>query len=233
MNTSHRAMVILHRLTKTDHTVLVDHDNKMALVWRFMKEQWFPHREAEKPYCWDLSTNDGEYYNLTFSCITPEVTGWFLQAAKKCEGTCLNVGTEFWQVEKVMPVQDLPFIANYLRLSSMNGLQCFTMKRVNETKKCRVLIHAGEDPERFITSIKTRLIRRTKEFMDVDIPEDAVKIQHLNTMAGIISIPYKHSRIRTQQVTFKLVAPKEVLEMALYGGIGKETGSGFGFMLAS
>lgn len=233
MNTPHRAMIILRRLTKNDHTVLVDHDNKMALVWRFLKGNWIQHRDAEKPYCWDMSTNDGEYYNLTFSCISPEITRGFTQAAAKCVGTCLNVGTEFWQIDKVMPIQDLPFIANYLRLSSMNGLQCFTMKRLNDTKKCQILIHAGENPERFIASIKTRLIRRTKEFMNVEVPEDAVQIQHLNTLAGIISVPYKRSRVRTQQVTFKLVAPKAVLETALYGGIGKETGSGFGLMLAS
>lgn len=217
---SRRAMLIFKHTSMANKEFT--HDDAVKLVWRFLnkRETQIQHHFVEKPYVWHIVPNGDNFFSLVFSSIFPEITKDFYEEAKSMENGVVEVNSSMVTVISVNPIADLDYIGEYLRISSYN-LVC--QKNVRH-KKTSVNATEKED---FCAAIVSRLVRRAKVFLNLDISEEDIQVKFPKQLS-FGTKKYKDGLIPVQDVEMKLVAPKEIIELALYSGVGSKSGSGFG-----
>ena len=227
-NSPHRLLAALK--AQSDH--IMSHDEKMALIWKLINPNRFWHKHEMKPFTWNISYVGGQIYNLLFSSISAGDTAYIKNSLLACEGSISlpNYGTNYI-INDLMDLPDYDLKDGVIRLYSISGCQCFKHKQKPGTrKKYYALVSAEEAPEDFATSIKNNIIRRGEKFLDRHIDEDEVSVKYVE-LERTARVKYKTGNILTQFVSLQLKAPKDIQKVAAYGGIGKETGSGFGFVM--
>ena len=224
---THRAMLVLH----SDSLETMSHDTAMAVVWLFLNPEKYWHKQEMKPFVWDVQKTGKGTFQFLFSSIFPSDTRHFFEAAQeKGSSFRLKDGTTF----DILSLQYLPNLkleSDFVRVFSSGGCQCFRKQTVNNRRPWR-MISAIETPQKFTESIANSIRRRANSFLPGKVAEDtSIRVRFVEPIAPPKYVYYKGGNIMTQFVTFKLEAPPEVQKVALYGGIGKEPSSGFGFVL--
>lgn len=223
----HRVMVLLNR-KGTDE---VTHDEKMSLVWRMLRGTPVQHTNMEKPYTWAMEESGADTYTLTFSCIDPAITELFLKKAQETVNQAIQIERSFWIPVLAMPIQDIPYLQNVARIETQNGMICRHWYRY-PTGRGRRTFYIRTDKEDFIAAVKRQLVRRAKLFSHKEFQTSDIQIKFLR-LVNYGDVQYKGRQLHYQNVTFKIIAPKEIIELLVYGGAGSLTGSGFGMVLAA
>ena len=217
----HKAFVLMKKLNGSVSPSSLIHDDKVALVWRLlhgMKDN--RHDKKMKPFTWDMAVNEADStVTLFFSSILEEFTEALLAEAKHLleTGAALQFGHgSLWAVSGVFPVEDLPYIGKSIRLETLNGMVC----------RGRGKILASKEPG-WKDAVIASLCRRAKEFLGVNVAAEEVSIPFVEHR-GYPKVMYKGCNMSLENVNILLKAPRPILEVALYNGIGSHTGSGFG-----
>lgn len=229
---SHRLSVTL---SSDDVSHVMTHNEKMAIIWQFLNPNKYWHKEEQKPYVWNIEVHPGGLFTLMFASIHQKDVDHVETAISGLPHLHFNMPNykSGYTILDVRRIDDADTDNSYIRLSSMNGCQCFCRKTnyENNRKKYLKFVSAKETPEEFAKSIRAGLLRRVKAFYGETVDENDVRISFVEETKPAERIRYKTGNILTQFVTFKLTAPRIVQEAALYGGIGKEPSSGFGFVV--
>lgn len=223
----HRAMILLNRNGTTE----VTHDEKMSLVWRLLRDTPVQHKNMEKPYTWTFEESGVNIYTLTFSCIDSSITELFLKKAQASLNQAIQIERSLWIPRMAMPIQDIPYLQNVARIETQNGMICRHWYRYPSGRGRRTF-YIKTDKEDFIEAMKKQLVRRAKLFFHKEIQTSDIQIKFLRLL-NYGDVQYKGRRIHYQNITFKIIAPKEIVELLVYGGAGTLTGSGFGMVLAA
>ena len=228
----HRATIILERIQMGNKEI--SHDEKMALVWRLVEEtDKNIHKNEEKPYTWAFTEQGDQHYTLLFSSIDDSIMEKFAARAEELKGKGLSIGSNIWKISEVISIEDYPFFNPTMRLMSLTGAYFYeptegfhkvTGKPIVYKRRVRV----DNEPEEVANQIRFRLVRRANKYLGTNFTEDDVKIRYVELIPGSGHIEYKNRTMGIQTITFRIKAPKEIMETALYGGIGALTGSGFG-----
>jgi len=233
MKINHRVTVILERIQMSAEAEL-SRDAKMALVWRLIQEtDKNIHKNEEKFYTWHFDTQNEQKYTLLFSCLDNDILEKFVNRANELKGQGLSVGTDIWKIVEVIPIEDYPFLSASLRLQSLNGacirhlVRGFHSIKGEDTLLTRD-IYVKYDSALAVEILKHHLVKRANKIYGTEYTKDDVGIRYLELLPGSERVTYKDRRMASQLVTFRIKAPKEIMETALYGGIGSLTGSGFG-----
>lgn len=229
---THRVLVILNR----DGNTPVNHDEKMSLIWRLLENTAVHHDEVEKPYTWTIEKTGANKYTLTFSSIDTSISEVFLKKAKNSLNQAIQIESSFWIPLLAMPIQDIPFLENFARIETQNGVVCWkqthTVDKDGTEHHGKVTFDINTDKNGFIEALKRKLIRRAKLFLHKDFNESEIQIKFLRRL-NYGCVEYKGLKTPYQNVSFKIIAPKELIELLVYGGLGAKTGSGFGMVLAA
>ncbi|MBR2215860.1 MAG: hypothetical protein IJ849_08905 [Selenomonadaceae bacterium] len=230
MNT-HRLVITLNRLGKLPLT----RDEEVSLLWRLLRG-WEEerHDNSVKYYCWNMTGAEGTpLYSLVFSAVDTKITAAVWQAAEglKAKGSGIEVvGGSVWTILSVMPVEDFPYLGEAVSLISTSGMLSHRKQRREGRRSYQTFfLNNPASVGEWIKQMQQRLARRTNDFFGTDYaPEDVLidKAKHIATE----TVMYKGGKRLAQFVRLKIRAPREVLVMAIYGGIGTSTGSGFGMV---
>lgn len=226
---SHRAILVLQ--TEASHEM--DHDEAMAVIWRFLNPNKYWHKQEMKPYVWNVQKTGEGVFQFIFSSIQKADVKRFVEAAQeKIPAFRMKDGT-IYNILHVQYLPDFDLSSNFVRVFSCGGCQCFRKKGVGMRKRVWQMISATEAPEKFVERIENSIRRRARCFLPdaKGIEEAPIRVRFVESTAPTRTVSYKGCKIRTQFVTFKLEAPPEIQAVALYGGIGKEPSSGFGLVL--
>lgn len=230
--TSHR---IFATFKADDASHVMTHNEKMAIIWQFINPNKYWHKEEQKPYVWNIEVRSGGLFTLMFASIHQKDVDHVEEALSGIPDAHFEMPNykSGYTILSVRRLGDVDTSKDYIRLTSMNGCQCFCRKTnyKNNRKKYFKFISAKETPEEFAKRIRAGLLRRVKAFYGETVDEKDVRISFVEETKPVERIRYKTGNILTQFVTFKLTAPRIVQEAALYGGIGKEPSSGFGFVV--
>ena len=199
----------------------LDHDDKVALVWRLLfAMEDNRHDKKMKPFTWDVAFNEADStVTLSFSSILEEFTDTLLAEAQRVmeAGAALQFGhNAMWAVNGVFPVEDLPYIGKSIRLETLNGMVC----------RGRGKFLASKEPG-WKEAVIYGLCRRAKVFLGADVTAEEVSIPFVEHI-GYPKVTYKGCRMSLENVNLILKGPRPILEVAIYNGLGKHTGSGFG-----
>lgn len=208
----------------------------MSLVWRLLENTPVHHDEDEKPYTWTIEKSGENNYTLTFSSIDTNISKLFLDNASKNTNQAIQIEDSFWVPVLAVPVRDIPFLENWARIETRNGMICWkqthTVDKNGKERHGKQTYDINTDKAGFIKAFKQRLIRRAKLFLGQTYTEDDIQVKFLQrTNYGYVE--YKGLKTPYQNITCKLIAPKPIIELAVYAGVGTKTGSGFGMVLAA
>lgn len=229
----HRVTVMLERI-QMGSAAEVSHNEQMALVWRLIQEtDKNIHKNDEKMYTWNFCELGNQKFSILFSGIDLDIVGRFVKRAMELKGQGLTVGLNIWKITDVIPLEDYPFLNSTLRLQSIGGayIAQSVWEPHNETGEVMQFYHSVNvdyHPELAAMIIKKHLVSRANKVYNTDYTDKDVFIKYVEHVPGSEPVYYKRRTIASQMVTFRIWAPKEIMETALYGGIGLMTGSGFG-----
>ena len=228
---THRLIISFNRLA----THPVTRDEEVSLLWRLLKEtEENTHDNAVKYYCWNMRQLDySDFFSMVFSAVDVHVTEELLKnaTALKESGHGREVrGGGVWTVTSVIPIDDLQYFGEAISLVSTSGMLAHRKQRCGDKRSYRTFfLNDRTTAEAWKQQLQERLVRRTNDFFGTDYTladVQIIKAKHIFTE----TIMYKGGKRIAQYVRLKIKAPQEVLEMALYGGIGTSTGSGFGMV---
>ena len=228
----HRATIALERIQMGNKEI--SHDEKMALVWRLVEEtDKNIHKNEEKPYTWVLTEQGDQHYTLLFSSIDDSIMEKFAARAEELKGKGLSIGSNIWKISEVISIEDYPFFNPTMRLMSLTGAYFYQLtagehKVTGAPINYKRRVSVADEPKEAANQIKFRLIRRANKYYGTNFTDDDVDVRYVELIPGSGHIEYKGRTLSSQKVTFRIKAPKEIMETALYGGIGALTGSGFG-----
>lgn len=233
---AHRALILLTRVAPENKSD-VSHDEKMSLVWRLLEESTVIHHDGEeKPYCWTMDYDkDTKSATLIFSSIFPDVTAKLIEKAKNIIGSAIRINQANWIPNHAMAIQDIDYLDTWARISSTNGVVSWktihpTIDSIRRLKKKTYDIDT--DLTGFTNDIRDILIRKAKKFLQKDFAKEDIQIRHVHRL-NYGHVDYKGMKIPYQNISCKIIAPQEIIELAVYGGIGSKTGSGFGMVDAA
>ena len=217
----HKAFILLKKLNGSANLQNLAHDEKISLIWRFLAAmENNRHDKAMKPFTWDMTVNAADAtVTISFSSIREEFTDALLTEAKRLldAGTALQLGRgTMWTVTGVFPVEDLPYIGKSIRLETLTGMVC----------RGRGKFLASKEPG-WKEAVIDGLCRRAKAFLGADVAAEEVSIPFVEHK-GYPKVTYKGCRMSLENVNLLLKGPRPILEVAIYNGLGKHTGSGFG-----
>lgn len=228
---THRIMMTL----RSDHPHQMSHGEALYIIWKFISPSKYWHKQEVKPYVWDAQPTSESTFQVMFSSMQKGDTERFMRTIESMPGGFVTEKGMHYRVLSAQYLPNVPTDGKGIHITSLNGCQCFR-KHTNPVtrKKSWRLINSFSEPHLFAEKIKSTLLARAKRFfpeqMESVKPEE-VHIRFLRPASSMIPVHYQNANITTQFVTFQLVAPAPVQKAALYGGIGKEPSSGFGFVL--
>ena len=226
---THRAMLTL----QSDAVETMSHDTAMAIVWKFINPNKYWHKQEMKPFVWSFQKTGKGVFQFLFSSIFPSDTKHFYETAEEAGASFTMKDGTTYKIIGLQYLPDLNLESDYVRVFSSGdcGCQCFRKQTIGNRRHWR-MISVFDSPERFKESVAGTIRRRANSFLPNGVKDDTpVSVRFVEPIAPPKAVAYKGGNITTQFVTFKLIAPPEVQKVALYGGIGKEPSSGFGFVL--
>lgn len=221
----------------------VKHDNYVSLIWTFLtlgnpdlaaklhhegnakKNAAYPQSRF-RPYVFGVEAwPDEAGFTITFSSVQPEITATVMAGCRAAlqKKEALAIETHLFEVQKAIPIQDLIYIGKNMTLKACSPVVASIRK--NQTKTY-LLYH--ENPEFWANRIARNLASRTHAYLGVAPRE--IKVVVMDAGKHIATV-YKDTKIPGRYVTVKIYGEPEALQMALYGGIGERTGSGFGMVM--
>ena len=220
-------------IEKTGHSPVI-HDNLVSLVWHLLaagdKEKAGElHRDQSdfRPFVWAAEEwPDAKGYTLTFSSLKKEITQLFAQGAEKIQsaGEALLIEGNLYLPTRCIPVRDLYYIGKNVTLRAVSPVVITQRNAQGKKEYC----FYPANPETWLSQFKSNLARRAAAWHGKEVGPIHVEILNPGTHAVT---QYKGQPVRGRYLEVKITGSPEVLETAIYGGLGKRTGSGFGFAL--
>ena len=232
-------LVPSHRLTallKTEQPHHMTHGEALYIIWKFINPDKYWHKQEVKPYVWDIRPLDDTIFQVMFSSIHKGDTVRFMETLEHMGGSFTTEKGDRYLIREAEYLPDVPCTGDPIQIVSYNGCQCFRKIGDPESEKKRHyrIVNAMNDPKLFSKKITNALVARAKRFFPNATEEtDAskVRMRFIFPTAPVSTVHYQGADILTQFVSFQLIAPPAIQKTALYGGIGKEPSSGFGFVL--
>lgn len=221
----HRAVAILTRLTPQE----VPHDSYMTLVWHILKagnpqlaDELHTAKGRFRCYVWGIEewATGG---TMTFSSIRPEITKAFLEGCANLSGTAVLCGPVPLLVAQAVPIKDLEYYGASMRLMAKAPISVTV--RGDNGKKQHVFF--TKNPDVWVRRVSENLRARAKAFLGVT-PEFRLEVVDPGSHRAV---RYKEGDIPGRYATVKAVGDADAIRMAIYGGLGEHTGSGFGLVV--
>lgn len=219
-------------LIKKTGTAPVSHDNFMALIWDILgagnqelADTIHNTTANYRPYVWSVETwPDDKGYTITFASVKEEIAQAFLGGSEKLSISreAISIAGNLFQVDSAIPIRDLRHIPKTVEFASTSPI--VTSMKING--KRRYLVYQN-DPSLTEIRLTNNLKRRIKAFYGTDTPTFNLKI--INTSYPQFT-EYKGTRIPGSFLNVRITGDPEAIAMALYGGLGERTGSGFGMI---
>lgn len=208
----------------------------VATIWKLLEISGFPnvqemHDNNElKGFVWNVTEEQGKY-TMEFSSIRAELVEAVIDGAKKIieKGTALPLADDvIIKPTNVFAVEDFRIPEGKIRLTPVSGVI------VNKAFRAKgKLHHEGinpyEDNQNFIRIIKKNLLAKVRKFTDAKISDDDVSLRIISS-GRAVNMPFRGIPLTGHMCSIQVTGPKQVLETALYAGLGRMNGLGFGLM---
>ena len=210
----------------------INHDAALSLVWHVLNHssdkgfitQLHDNKQI-KPFTWSFSDGVKEC-SIRFSSIMEDITDRFIDGAKKLGvNAFMTSGGGVFQVTGVFPIHDLEHIGDSILLSSSPDSGISVSSGINGK---RHFLLFEKERKAWVKRVENNLIHRAEVFFGVKNPKVSVKVLKVH---GYEAVLFKNFKLPVQYAFLKVSGSKEVLETALYGGVGNNTGSGFGLVV--
>ncbi len=208
----------------------------VAAVWKLMEVSGLKnvqeiHDENDvKGFVWNIEEQQGKF-TMEFASIRTELVDAVINGAKKIieKGTAINLsGDVIIKPTEVIEVEDFRISDGRIRLSPVSGIIVSRAAKKNGVRR-----HKGVNPfdenRKFTTAIKNNLLAKTQKFTGAKISENDVSLRIISSGRSI-DMPFRGIPLVGHMCSIQITGPKQVIETALYAGLGNMNGLGFGLM---
>ena len=191
------------------------------------------HDNQQKPFCWNVEAKGLDTAVLTFTSIVEDITSYAIKKAQEARDGKAYLplaGNINVLVQEVYPIVDVPYLHNSVSLKTISGMICRTGKvKIYGQSKPRRYLTTRDNGKEWKENIIGSLVRKTNMFLGTAYKKEDVSIDHIQCN-GFRRTAYHNHKYGCEIVSFVLRGPDEVLQAAIYGGIGSKNPSGFGMV---
>lgn len=209
-----------------------EHDHLVTLFWRMLEagdsslaKELHSAKQKYKAYTWAYQAHPtGGLF--TFSTIHQHIADAVERGAMALVGQGIMIEDRVFEIVKVLPVQPVQRIGARMTLKAVSPI---SLSFRNEKSK-KEYAYLDKSEEYWKSLCIKNLVNRARNFYGLEIPEKAVSLRIVNkgTPCNVhyikTAIPARKSMI------LELQGDPKLLELAIYGGLGERTGSGFGMV---
>lgn len=203
-------------------------DQAVTFFWRLLSagdealaKQLHGSKEKFKPYAWAYKQG-----MLTFASVREDIALALKEGAISLIGQGIMIENNVFEVKKVLPIQPVQRISGRMTVKALSPIAL--SYRGEDGKKKPVFL--DQDEELWKKLLAQNLVRRTNAFLNLELLPNAVGVRIVQK-GFPCSIPYKFPVPARADVVIELMGEPEAIEVALYGGLGERTGSGFGLVV--
>ena len=212
----------------------------VAAIWRLftlsgMKDvAKFHDYNDSKGFIWNLEEVSQNNFSLEFASIREDLVQAVSDGAKSLiqKGEALSLSKDvILKVLDVVPVQDFAIVDGSLRLNAVSGIIVNRHTKIGcgKGKRRHYAVSPYENRDSYLGRIKRNLIAKVRAFCDKTLTEEDFGVSILS--AGLSqSISYQNISLQGYPCSLQITGPKEVLEVALYAGVGTHNGFGCGML---
>jgi len=181
------------------------------------------HKPAQKfkPFTHAADESKGSC-TLYFSSFMPEITGTFLAGAGRYQAGGLMLGNCLYKIIDSVSIPDVSHLPGKMTIKTLSPI---VLSRCAENRKKEYILYPKNEKV-WLDALARNLAKRVLAFYGKDAQ---VEIQAV-TRGKAALVEYQQTKIPARHMTLKITGGPEVLEMAIYGGLGERTGSGFGMV---
>ena len=236
---SHKAVVQFEGIknaTKDDRNMWV------ATVWKLMQAsgmkgvQELHDSNTINGFVWNVEEQEDGKFLFEFSSIREDLVQAVLDGANEAikKGTAWNLSNDvIIKPTSAFPVEDLRIYDGTLRLAPVSGIIVNKIVRNQykngKKKKHYEAINPVTERQAFVKSVKQNLLQKVNKFAGTNIKEDECQIRIIASGCQT-SMPFRGLPFVGSMCSIQIKGPKKLLETALYAGLGKMNGLGFGMM---
>ena len=223
----HRVNLTIKKLTPAP----MSQDEGISFIWKIFQKadldfmrKWHDS-DTIKPFTWNIEQYSPADFTVSFSSILPDIAKCFKAGCDGLKGKAIQIaGGSTIYIDKSYIIEDIGYIGKSIWLQSISGI---TLTKRHNHKKDYIRITNNQNI--WVERLKNNLLRRTEQFTN-NAADNFVEISKLH-IEGLANIKYKQASIPVQFAKIKLIGSKNVIETALYGGLGEHTASGFGMVV--
>ncbi len=224
----------------------IKRESWVAAIWHllgvvnFQNAKELHDRNVPKGFVWNVTRRGETTYCMTFSSIRPKLVEMLKTGAE----TQMKSGKAFTlsddvilKIKNITEVDDYFIKSSLIRLSPITGIILDRRIKVKKSK-----LH-GDNPNRsklvpmnpfddridFEKRLKNNLILKLKTLSDLEYSPDNIRLRIISS-GEEKDMAFREVPLRGHYCSVQINAPKPVLEMALYAGLGRMNGLGFGMM---
>lgn len=242
---SHKILIKFAAVKNADKII---RDTWVSTIWHLLAvadpaEAKRLHDSTEmKGFVWNVTKENDEYL-MEFSSILPKLVSMIETGAKKYkEGqTAFQMADDILlKVTDAFGIDDIRDIPSCLRLSAVTGMildRKFPHKKIRYFQKLnpgvpipkKDDIHPFDDQVEFCKRLKRNLCQKAKELLDQDFTTKDFNLRII-TSGTDEEMPFRNIPLVGHRCSVQIAGPKPILELALYAGLGRMNGLGFGMM---
>ncbi len=240
---SHKVVIKFEPVKNANRIV---RDTWVASIWHLLavanptEAKQLHDNNVPKGFVWHVTKDDNsQHYLMEFSSILPEIVENLKKGAEsyKSNGTAFQISDDIiMKVADIISVSD-PFISpGCLRLAPVTGMildRSVKSKNKKQNKDIPAPKRAGLDPYQdqitFCHRLKHNLILKAKLLLGQSFSPDDFALRIISSGTEE-AMPFRDIPLRGHHCSVQINGPKSILEIALYAGLGRMNGLGFGMM---
>lgn len=212
----------------------------VAAIWRlfalsgaFDNVTGFHDSKVPKGFVWSVSEESTpNHFSLEFVSIREDLVQALSNGARKSleAGEALSLSEDVvLKVLDIIPVEDYRISDGQLRLSAVTEIIVNRHVRCGHGKRRFYPVCPFEDQPSYLGRLKQNLIAKVQAFRGRTPTKDEFGIRIISS--GLErSVPYKTAPLRGRACSLQITGAKDILETALYAGVGKMNALGYGMM---
>ncbi len=241
---SHKIVIKFEAVKNANQIV---RDTWVAAIWHLLavadetEAKRLHDASVPKGFVWHVTQDNAQDENvflMEFSCIRPELVEMMKKGAEiyRADKTAYQLsGDIILRIKDYFDVND-PFLSSgCLRLAPVTGMildrsvKAKKRKDNDEPGPKRISLNPYADQIAFCRRLKHNLLLKAKLLLGENYEPKDIGLRIISSGTEE-AMPFRGIPLRGHLCSVQLVAPKPVLEIALYAGLGRMNGLGFGMM---
>lgn len=185
-----------------------------------------------KGFVWNVSEPTPNQFSLEFASIREDLVRALSDGARNSlqTGEALSLSEDvILKVLDVIPVEDYRIADGQLRLSAVTEIIVNRHVRCGHRQRRFYPVCPFEDQPSYLGRLKQNLIAKVRAFKGRTPTNEEFGIRIISS--GLErSVPYKTVALRGRACSLQITGAKDILETALYAGVGKMNALGYGMM---